>query len=669
MDAYAYTPEYLTKNGEPWFPVMGEFHYSRYPAQYWRESLLKMKAGGVDVVSTYVIWIHHEEIEGEYDFGGDRDLRRFVETVGAVGLKLMLRIGPWSHGEVRNGGFPDWLLIKHPAARTNDPAYLEEVKKYYGVIYKEVRGLLLKDAEYGPDGGPIIGIQIENEYGHCGGLGGEEGETHMRKLLGLARAAGFDVPLYTATGWGGAVTGGMLPVMGGYCEAPWDQRLTDIEPSGNYVITHERNDHNIGSDFGFGTGITFDLSRFPYLTAELGGGLQVTKHRRPVTTGADIGAMSIVKLASGVNLLGYYMYHGGTNPKGKLSTLQETKASGSVNDLPELSYDFRAPIREYGQLSDTYREIKLLALFLHDFGSELCRMKATIPKDNPLKPSDRGGLRSSVRERNGSGYLFINNYQRRQAQARHKALALKPCACAFPPIDVENGDYFFLPFNMAVGDAVLESALATPLCVLRQDKPVYVFYAAYAQAERLLALGREEELYRFKDGKKPGNASVRTLCRRDALNAWKVGEELFIEPNEVLIDGLAARRLKRLPGPEIGVDRVLADAERSVYLIRVPAWDADDCFLRLSYDGESARLYEDEELVADNFFIGPDYEWEIGLKRFGPGKAHSYRLEIEALSIDAPLFLERWPALEGSKACRLNLARAELQRALPLQAF
>lgn len=89
------------------------------------------------------------------------------------------------------------------------------------------------------------------------------------------------------------MTGGLIPVMGGYCEAPWDQRLTEIEPSGNYIFTHERNNHNIGSDYGFGEGITFDISKFPYLTAELGGGLQVTHHRRPIAHFKDIGAMSV----------------------------------------------------------------------------------------------------------------------------------------------------------------------------------------------------------------------------------------------------------------------------------------------------------------------------------------------------------------------------------------
>lgn len=105
-------------------------------------------------------------------------------------------------------------------------------------------------------------------------------------------------------------------------------------------------------------GIVICKDAYPYLTAELGGGVQVTHHRRPRVAAEDIGAMSVCKLGSGCNLLGYYMYHGGTNPKGKLSSLQESTAVGSFCDVTELSYDFQAPIREYGQISQTAKEIE-----------------------------------------------------------------------------------------------------------------------------------------------------------------------------------------------------------------------------------------------------------------------------------------------------------------------
>ena len=151
-------------------------------------------------------------------FSGDRDLRKFLQTIKNCGLHCILRIGPWAHGEVRNGGFPDWLMRKEKegqlVTRTNDPEYLRYVREFYGKIAEQARGLLLSDD------GPVAMILIENEYGHVGGRTGEEGEAHMRMLRQVAKEVGLEVPIYTATGWGGAVTGGMLPVMGATARLP-----------------------------------------------------------------------------------------------------------------------------------------------------------------------------------------------------------------------------------------------------------------------------------------------------------------------------------------------------------------------------------------------------------------------------------------------------------------
>ncbi|MWL55393.1 beta-galactosidase, partial [Escherichia coli] len=129
-----------------------------------------------------------------------------LETVKKVGMYSILRIGPWAHGEARNGGFPDWLLEdareKGYEVRSNAPQYLEHVRNFYSKTYEQAKGYFIKDD------GPVIGIQIENEFGHCGGLTGDEGEKHMQILKKMAQEIGFITPIYTATGWGGAVTGG-----------------------------------------------------------------------------------------------------------------------------------------------------------------------------------------------------------------------------------------------------------------------------------------------------------------------------------------------------------------------------------------------------------------------------------------------------------------------------
>lgn len=704
MISYSFDNKSLFKGEKRWFPIMGEIHYSRYPDSGWKEALLKMKEGGVDIVSSYVIWIHHEEIENQFEWTGWRDLRKFVQTIKECGLSMILRIGPWSHAEVRHGGFPDWLLAKCPDARnTNDEKYFAEVEKFYKAIYEQVKGLLLKD------GGPIIGVQIENEFGHCGGLTGDAGEAHMKRLEKMARETGFDVPLYTATGWGGAVTAGLLPVMGGYCEAPWDPRITEIEPSGNYVFTYERNDHAIGCDFGLGEGITFDMTKYPYLTAELGGGLQVTLKRRPIAQPKDIGAMSLAKMGSGCNLLGYYMYHGGQNPEGKLTTLEENIATGSLNDMSIKNYDFRAPLGEYGLPNGTYGEIKLYSLFAHDFGEFLASTETDLPDSNPITPENFSDLRTSWRykecEKCGKkrGFVFVNNYQRRRKMAGHKNVVLASTEKSgadiqFPAIDVADKDFFFLPFNMKVADGLLKTSLATPLCVLNNQRKVYVFYSAAKPAGSLAekdssvcsAKDASVSLYQF-EGEVP-DCDIVTLAREDALNAHKVsanGKEYLVVTDSVLFqnnqDGKtelefedckkisfkAFPELEKVPegfsakkcgggftvytfdqdvaeSPKVSCQKISEDEKTAVYKISVESWQngLDDLFIDIGYAGNCARLYENGKLIDDGIFVGENYPWSIGLKRYGKN-AHDFTLEIDALKKDAPIFIEEWPDFAG----------------------
>lgn len=158
-DTVAVNSRYLTRNGKPWFPVSGEFQFSRYRREDWKRELCKMKAGGVTLIASYIFWIHHEEAEGVWDFSGQRDLRAFAELCGKLELPILLRIGPWCHGECRNGGFPDWICFQDRfKTRTDDPTYLAYVRRWYRKLAEEVKGLLWSD------GGPVIGVQIENEY-------------------------------------------------------------------------------------------------------------------------------------------------------------------------------------------------------------------------------------------------------------------------------------------------------------------------------------------------------------------------------------------------------------------------------------------------------------------------------------------------------------------------
>ncbi|MCD8391009.1 MAG: beta-galactosidase [Firmicutes bacterium] len=451
------TSKYFEKNGKPFIGVMGEYHFSRADADTWAEELAKMKAGGVTIVSTYVIWIYHEEIEGEYDFTGDRDLRAFMNICRKVGLDVIIRIGPWCHGEVRNGGFPDWLLKKPFALRENNAEYLALVKKWYSKIAEQVEGLMFKD------GGNIIGVQLENEYCH--------NAEHLAALKEIAKNAGLDAPIYTVTGWNSAAgakipVDEVVPVFGGYCDAPWAQGLDALPPSPHYFFNQMRNDSAIGADLAtVRTDGDWRLpyERYPFATCELGGGLESTHHRRYIINGMDIYAVSLIKLACGNNLIGYYMYHGNTNKIGKLSTLQESAATGYPNDYPILSYDFQAPISEFGEIREQYRLLNMLHMFVSSFGDIIAPM-AAVDAAQSVTLGDNKSLRYGMRTDGKSGFVFVNHYQRRSKLEDLRDVVIDTGFVKFPPIDICGETAFFMPFNMDINGYNLKYATAQPLC-------------------------------------------------------------------------------------------------------------------------------------------------------------------------------------------------------------
>lgn len=452
---------YLTLDGKPWLPVAGEFHFSRYPRDQWEDEILKMKAAGVDIVSTYVIWIHHEEVEGQFDWSGQHDLRAFAQLCSKRGMVLLVRIGPWDHAEVRNGGLPDWVL-KQGTTRVNDPVYLASVRAWYAQIGIELKGLLWKD------GGPVIGIQLENEYAKRGPGAGEE---HILELKKIAIASGLDVPLYLVTGWDNAVVprGAVIPVYGGYPDAPWDGSIARLPAAEVYAFRFEsRVAANVNTNRSQGAPAVPPSSagQIPYLTAEIGGGIEDTYHRRPVIAPDDVAAMVPVMLGSGVNLYGTYMFQGGENPDGKPSTLQESQETGYPNDLPIKSYDFQAPLGEFGQERASFRKLKVFDDFLNDLGADLAPMTVHTPEELPASSTDLSVPRAAVRSNGDSGFIFFNNYVRGYAMPARKAaqflVRLPTGTLAVPrhPVDLPSGAYFIWPFNLRLGEVTLRYSTA-----------------------------------------------------------------------------------------------------------------------------------------------------------------------------------------------------------------
>jgi hypothetical protein len=694
----------LLFDGAPVFPVMGEMHYSRVPQAEWREELRKMKAGGVDIVATYVFWIHHEEVEGQWDWSGQRDLKKFVATCGELGLKVIVRCGPWCHGEVRNGGFPDWVVAhKDWKLRSTDANFLAATKILYGEIAKQLSGQLWKD------GGPVIGIQVDNEFGGS--------PNYLMALKKMAIEAGLDVPLYIKTGWPAMKTpvplGELLPLFGAYPDGFWSRSLKPMDGNDweSFTFKLTRTDTGVGNDTlkVEKAGDTSGTEKYPHLTCEIGGGMPASYHRRINYDERDVEAVVLTQLGGGSSLLGYYMYHGGQNPEGKLSTLQESSATGYANDLPVKSYDFNAPIGEFGQINPQYHWLRRLHLFLHDFGAPLAQMPTTLPDVRVTNKNDFTTLRWAARSDGKSGYVFVNNYQRLQPlpakQNVQFKLNLPGSELVFPakPVTVPAGAFFFWPFNLDLDGAKLIYATAQPVC--REGTTFYFAETPGVKAEfvfdKLALVGRASSRAVF-DRVKPSRKSAITLQPKSgekiqivllseadslALQKTEAGKVAFESPQKLATTKIQTELVKAAgPAREIplssGKSHIAiapndADfANAAVWQIKpprnaglrpgsskqestnTPGWRP--ALLRIHYVGDVARLTLNGKLIADNFYAGR--EFDLGLNRYAPEIfSGDLRLEILPLRRDAPIFLEPKARPEfGTNETVLKLEAAEI---------
>lgn len=457
---------YILINGRPEIPVMGELQYSRMDRNRWEDEILKMKACGVNIIATYSFWNHHEEIEGEFDWSENKDLRSFAKLCGKLGVYVYPRIGPWSHGEARNGGTPDWILNKKNLAdRSLDPVYKSYVERYFAQIGKQLQGLMFKD------NGPVIGVQLENEYWK-----GKEGEPYMIWLKQTAQKYGFDVPLYTVTGWGNASipAGEVVPLWGGYPDESWVPDIQKISHRYFYAFSNFRDDATIGNA-QVKKEETNHNADIPYLTCEMGAGIFVSKHRRPVIGSIDGLGMIMAKIGSGGNLLGYYIFAGSSNPLGVYSTMEENKdETGYWCELSPISYDFQTAIRESGMLNKSYYELKRFNYFLREFGYLLAPDEAVFSNKNI------DDFQYAVRLKDNSGFFFGINYCRNTTTPEKKnvrfSVKLKNTTLAFPskPINVPDSTMFVWPLNMDMNGTTLTYATAQPLFE-QKDKNTWIF--------------------------------------------------------------------------------------------------------------------------------------------------------------------------------------------------
>ncbi|MFW9335661.1 beta-galactosidase [Paenibacillus polymyxa] len=486
-----FTNYFMEKDGEPFFGICAEFHYARYDERYWEDEIIKVKMGGVNIIATYVFWNLHEEVEGIFNWSANKNLRYFIELCGKHQLYVIIRIGPFNHGEIRNGGIPDWLFGRPFEVRSNDEGYLFYTRRMYNEIGIQVQGLLYKE------GGPIIGTQIENEHHHSSakwGLtvgindmwlnSGSDGNSHMLKLKEIALEAGIDTPIYTCTGWGGATTPvpDMLPLWGGYAYWPWiyyeEGRLEgkDEHPATPEYIFRDKHNNKIPKSYNFEP--LYAPEDYPYACCEMGGGMVQFYKYRFVFPYRSVPAMTVMKVAEGCNLIGYYMYHGGSNPQGKVNPFTNDMAT------PKISYDFNAMIGEFGQIRESYRRTKLQHYFLSTFQKQFSLTKTILPEDtSPMDPYDVDTLRYAIRSSAGAGYLFLNNFQDHVENYDlcnfNVSIELPEETIVIPSqgeLTLGRDSFAILPFNLNLDGIKLEYATAQLITRLEEDGEVYYFF-------------------------------------------------------------------------------------------------------------------------------------------------------------------------------------------------
>ncbi len=670
----AFNNYYMMQDGKPCIPVMGEFHFSRYSAAFWEGEILKMKAGGISIIATYVFWIHIEEEEGIFDWSGNNNLRQFIELCAKHQIDALVRIGPFAHGECRNGGIPDWMYGRAFRLRSNDEEYLAYVKKIYSQIARQLNGLLFKD------GGPVIGIQLENEYMHCGapwevtfrqGMewvpSGTDGAGHIAKLKQVAQSVGLEAPIYSCTGWRNSpiVDGEILPMQGGYAFTPWSP-----DPNYRQEPTREFLFRNRHLDPVLGAQPTYKASRYPFVCCEIGGGIQDTYYHRPIVPPESVEALAVMNLAGGSNLIGYYMYHGGSNPVGKYSYMNEYT-------VPRISYDFQSPLREFGQVADSYRHLRLVHLFLKTFDDILAPMSVVLPENSAtITPENTKDLRFAVRTQEGTGFIFLNNYQdhvdMRDITDIRLQLHMDTSIISLPyteSLTLQKNVSAILPFGLSLSGIKLTYATTQ---LLTKIDDAYFFFAPHGMISEYAFDPASYQALSVKSGEviaengmtyvtvTPGLDCLVTLTTLDgkmvriftltrqqaeqstveiqnqrphlliseativaetdqlfAYHTSKPDVDIWVYPPIKNAEGYFSRHNISTTPNELSFEKHQVDEGKVV--LKFPAdmlKNAHNILLRIDYLGDIGQAYIDGKLVHDNFYNGTS--WEIGLRQLEP---------------------------------------------------
>lgn len=309
---------------KPFQIISGEMHYVRIPEAYWKDRLHKAKAMGLNTVAIYSMWNMHEPEPGKWVFSGNEDVVKFVKLAQEEGLWVILRPGPYVCAEWEFGGFPWWLLReKDMKVRSRDPRFMKASHDYLMALGKQLAPLQITH------GGPIIMVQVENEYGSFG-----NDTTYERQIAHDLRDAGFTVPYFTADGdwlFKNAALPGILPGANG-----------EGDPAKLKQLVNE---------YHGGKGPYFVPELYPGWLDHWGHPFQKVSVDRVVKETKRL-------LDAGVSI-NFYMWHGGTN-FAFMSGANYDKKEPIQPDIT--SYDYDAPLSEAGVPTEKYKALRQLIL-------------------------------------------------------------------------------------------------------------------------------------------------------------------------------------------------------------------------------------------------------------------------------------------------------------------
>jgi Glycosyl hydrolases family 35/Beta-galactosidase, domain 2 len=367
-DIIRYDAHCFTINGHDTFLNGGSLHHPRCPQAMWRDRLLKFKRAGFNMVESYVFWNYHEPVEGHADLS---ELESFIQLIKEMDLWMIARIGPYVCAEWDVGGFPDWVVAKQFSLRSDDPQSVETSRHWYNLVLPVIAKYQITT------GGPIILMQIENEYNYCKDVSDAGKLAYVTALAQMAWNGGIDIPLITC--WTQPARKNSYPDMAriaDFCNfyPRWNfmkevptalGKLRREEPSSPEGVTELQ-----GGWF----------SRF-------GGKLSVDQEG---VGPAQLNALTKTVIEYGATFYNYYMGYGGTNFEWAAKNLTTT-------------YDYAAPIREAGGLWGKYYEARGISQFLGMFGPMLARAE----EQEGGAQSTNAAVSVTSRVNGKSGVLFV----------------------------------------------------------------------------------------------------------------------------------------------------------------------------------------------------------------------------------------------------------------------